>query len=626
MIRLSELLATFVINAAWQIVVVCAVAYCGSLLLRNAKAKYRHFIWLLALIFSVLLPLIAVVRSIDSAIQPKSLNREKVRPKPQEFRSEPKETIQSTPNHNSAAAVSTPAWQSLKTTPIITYSIAITFALFSFYFFMRLVLSWRLTQKLRRSVYEPTISASLHKLIDDDTASLTARRPQLVCSDFVEVPLTVGTLKPLIILPSEFYEQQSLDGLRAIIGHEIAHIARHDFALNLCCQLLLIPVSFHPLTRLIKRQIDRTRELSCDELVTARLIEPESHARFLVEAADRLAIPRDQAFMLGVFDADILEERIMKLTQTTKRLGTRAGRALTVLATLFLCLSTLTVSTFSFSLQTRPGEMSIPQTSPAEAIKTQVEEQARLTSNVVQTERNLRATTAQERAQAACEAGKRRSLASIPQLISMLGDNSRIEQIDCWSNGDWSPALNKFKSPSPGEQAAIALASMGPVAFGPLTEALGSSDTNVRRNAAWAIGELTNMERDERADAVPALTSLLNDADGWTRAAAARSLGELSDLRATERLTIALLDGDANVRRNSAWALGEMKFDGAVEQLCNVLVNDLESGVRLEAATALGEIGSSKAIASLKQALSDSEPKVRAKVKWAIEEIEDSEG
>lgn len=68
-----------------------------------------------------------------------------------------------------------------------------------------------------------------------------------------------------------------------------------------------------------------------------------------------------------------------------------------------------------------------------------------------------------------------------------------------------------------------------------------------------------------------------------------------------------------------------MKFDGAVEQLCNVLVNDLESGVRLEAATALGEIGSQKAIASLKQALSDSEPKVRAKVKWAIEEIEDSE-
>jgi hypothetical protein len=65
--------------------------------------------------------------------------------------------------------------------------------------------------------------------------------------------------------------------------------------------------------------------------------------------------------------------------------------------------------------------------------------------------------------------------------------------------------LQTFKHPSPGEQAALALASFGPPAFAPLSRELHSSSPIVRRNAAWAIGELTNMLPAERASAVPQL-------------------------------------------------------------------------------------------------------------------------
>jgi HEAT repeat protein len=69
-----------------------------------------------------------------------------------------------------------------------------------------------------------------------------------------------------------------------------------------------------------------------------------------------------------------------------------------------------------------------------------------------------------------------------------------------------------------------------------------------------------------------------------------------------------------------------MKEERAVESLCRLLVSDPQADVRRTAAEALGEIRSQKALVSLTQALNDAELRVRAKAKWAISEIEDSDG
>ncbi|HET8783774.1 MAG TPA: HEAT repeat domain-containing protein, partial [Pyrinomonadaceae bacterium] len=176
----------------------------------------------------------------------------------------------------------------------------------------------------------------------------------------------------------------------------------------------------------------------------------------------------------------------------------------------------------------------------------------------------------------------------------------------------------------PGEQAALALASMGRNAFGPLMNQLVNASATTRRNAAWAIGELTNMPPGERAPAIPQLITLLGDRDPWVRMAASRAIGEVRDGRATETLIATLSDTDWRVRRLAAWALNEMKERRAVPALCQLLLGDPRAEVRGAAAEALGEIASAEAIPSLQQAMNDPETAVRAKVSWAIAEIEDN--
>lgn len=294
-------------------------------------------------------------------------------------------------------------------------------------------------------------------------------------------------------------------------------------------------------------------------------------------------------------------------------------------AVIVLCFSALSLSLFSVELQTRV-RAAVTQsfvTPEHPVVQTPVPGAPTITTPRRDPQGSVTsATDADERAATACNASKQADVRSIELLVAMLGDDRKSQLIRCWENTRWSPALEVFKQSSPGEQAALALASLGPPAFRPLANQLDNSNPSVRRNAAWAIGELTNMPASDRGDAVPQLITLLSDSDAWVRMAAARALGELHDHRAVEQLIATLSDNNWRVRELVVWALSETKNARAVNALCAVLLSDPRAEVRRGAAEALGEIQNAAALPALKQALHDSEPGVSTKAAWAISEIE----
>jgi HEAT repeat protein/beta-lactamase regulating signal transducer with metallopeptidase domain len=228
-----------------------------------------------------------------------------------------------------------------------------------------------------------------------------------------------------------------------------------------------------------------------------------------------------------------------------------------------------------------------------------------------------------ERAAAACSLGRLGAVEAIPALINLLGDDTPVQPLKCWGNGDWGPANHSFKQASPGEQAAIALASLGQPAVNPLIAALSYANPSVRRNAAWAIGELRGSRERDRSAAVEPLLISLRDAEPWVRVAAAYALGELRPQRATDALILALGDTEWIVREMAAWSLGEMKARAGVESLTARLLEDENERVRRKAAWALGEIRDAQALEALTAALNDRDQRVRATAKWAIAEIRD---
>ncbi|MCA1815335.1 MAG: M56 family metallopeptidase [Acidobacteria bacterium] len=662
MSRTIELAASFLANAAWQIAAVALAAALCARILRDAPARLRHVIWVAALTLSFALPLAGAFAPTDASAPrdvalPSSLDaaNERLNVSAGEARNPSLDADAGTRGDESHAATAATGGfnfarllrrrtKLIVGSPALAAAFVTCYAIFLLFHFAALARAWRRTRRLRRSATSSALPASVAPTTERCRSAFGLRRVAFACSREARAPATLGTFAPLVVLPEKFCEEGvSAETLASVVGHELAHVARRDFALNLAYEILLLPVSFHPLARFCKRQVDRTRELACDELVAERLLAPDVYARSLVRAAGAIAATPTRALTLGVFDADILEERIMRLTEHTRRLSPRSARSLALASVALLSLSCLAISSFSFQIGTdtapRLGDARPSTTDPVIGETRENVAQERRQEPPAREERergdalqrgeiaqSLSSGDAQTRAHAACEAGHKRAVDLIPALASMLGDDAPVPLERCWGEGRWSPALDSFKQPSPGEQAAIALASMGTPALEPLTRALDDGSAGVRRNAAWAIGELTNMRESDRAPAVPRLIELLSDSDELVRSAAVQALAEVRDERSVAPLIGALSDSQPGVRQRAAWALGELKAGRAVEALGGLLVSDSQAEVRQRAARALGEIQSRKALPFLKQARSDAEPRVREAVRWALSEIEGDDG
>jgi len=128
--------------------------------------------------------------------------------------------------------------------------------------------------------------------------------------------MVVGALRPVLLLP-EGAREYGEEELRAAICHEMAHVKRRDYLVNLLCEAVMVPVSWHPVANAVERRIQQTREMICDEMAAEEMESGEGYARCLVSVTRKImerpvAYERTQA--VGFFDRNTLEERVMRLT------------------------------------------------------------------------------------------------------------------------------------------------------------------------------------------------------------------------------------------------------------------------------------------------------------------------
>src|SRR5262245_3366522 len=92
------------------------------------------------------------------------------------------------------------------------------------------------------------------------------RRVRALMSSMVESPSVIGWLRPVILLPPATLMGLTSLQLESIIAHEIAHIRRYDYLVNMVQMLVETLLFYHPAVWWISKRIRVERELCCDDL------------------------------------------------------------------------------------------------------------------------------------------------------------------------------------------------------------------------------------------------------------------------------------------------------------------------------------------------------------------------
>lgn len=102
-------------------------------------------------------------------------------------------------------------------------------------------------------------------------------------SDLVNVPLVIGYLKPVVLFPVALVNQLDSDQVEAILIHELSHIRRNDFLLNLIKTAIETFLFYNPFVWMAGRFIHIEREHACDDLVLKVTGKPLNYAHALLK-------------------------------------------------------------------------------------------------------------------------------------------------------------------------------------------------------------------------------------------------------------------------------------------------------------------------------------------------------
>lgn len=175
---------------------------------------------------------------------------------------------------------------------------------------------WLHVSRFRR-IAALTMPVALQMQVDDLAERLNVRCiVRIVDHLAVVAPLTMGAIRPVILLPAAMLTGLTPVQLQAVLAHEMAHIRRMDFAVNLLQAALEALLFYHPAVWWISRQVRQEREYCCDDLAAEVCGNPVTYARALAELE---ALRGSAAAPLGLAlssQGGSLMKRIARLTDS----------------------------------------------------------------------------------------------------------------------------------------------------------------------------------------------------------------------------------------------------------------------------------------------------------------------
>ena len=133
----------------------------------------------------------------------------------------------------------------------------------------------------------------LRRRLADLAGQLRVTRPvRLLTSAAVKVPAAMGMIRPVILLPATAVTGLSGEQLAAVLAHELAHIRRWDYLVNLLQTAVETALFYHPAVWWVSRRVRAERENCCDDLAVAACRDRTTYARALAALVQLRPQPR----------------------------------------------------------------------------------------------------------------------------------------------------------------------------------------------------------------------------------------------------------------------------------------------------------------------------------------------
>ncbi|MGA0558070.1 M56 family metallopeptidase [Larkinella sp. VNQ87] len=155
------------------------------------------------------------------------------------------------------------------------------------FLFIRLMGGWLFVQRLTRRGIQPAPKAWQDYLTQLGGQLGITQVVRLVESTEISVPMTIGWLKPVVLIPIGLLAGLSPRQVEAVLAHELAHIRRYDYLVNLIQSAVEIILFFHPAIWWLSARVREEREHACDDVAIRLCGERTSLAQALVHIEER---------------------------------------------------------------------------------------------------------------------------------------------------------------------------------------------------------------------------------------------------------------------------------------------------------------------------------------------------
>lgn len=179
---------------------------------------------------------------------------------------------------------------------------------------LRMTGGFYLNEKLRKScLYEipDELQKRFLKLLNKMNIH---RKVNIHLSSLVEIPSLIGYFKPVVLIPLSAVTHMPVEQLEAILAHELAHIRRHDYLVNVFQSFIEALFFYHPFVWMIQKRIRMERENCCDDIALSYSGKKITYIKALTLIQDIPAVYRFQVQTIGSDKYQLLNriKRIIK--------------------------------------------------------------------------------------------------------------------------------------------------------------------------------------------------------------------------------------------------------------------------------------------------------------------------